>query len=218
MVDDVELPLEHAYLPPDDGERAPAVVVLHGRGADERDLLQVARHLPDDLATVSLRAPTPLMGGFTWYELDLSAGGLHESQPDAEDLRESLDLARESVVAAVDGYGLDPDRIGLLGFSQGAVMSFSLLLEDPPSYAWVAGLHGYLSASHADLEPDGIDGRPVFIGAGTADQMIPEARAAAAADRLSDVGCEVTYRTYDTGHGIGPAELQDVVTFVETHH
>jgi len=126
-----DLPLEHVHVAPDeeaDGP-APAVVVLHGRGADEEDLLPVAAELPDELHVVSLRAPDPLQGGYTWYELDLSAGGLESSQPDPDDFRRSLDLIVESVDAAVDAYGLDPDRIGLLGFSQGAITSLSLLLR-----------------------------------------------------------------------------------------
>lgn len=213
-----DLPLDHEYVATVDDPNgpAPAVVVMHGRGADERDLLPIAEHLPDALATVSLRAPERLMGGYTWYELDMSAGGLHESQPEPEGFRRSLDLATESITAAVDAYGLDADRLGLLGFSQGAIMSLSLLLEAPDRYAWAAALHGYLAASHADLAPDGLDGKPVFVAAGSADQLIPSSRAEAAADRLRDLGCAVTFETYPVGHGVGPDELADLVGFVDS--
>lgn len=217
MTGAVNLPLEHAYVPPetDTDGRPPALVVMHGRGADERDLLPLADHLPDALATVSLRGPDRLMGGYTWYEIDTSAGGLHQSQPESEGFRRSLDVVAESIAAAVDGYDLDPDRLGLLGFSQGATMSVSLLLEDPARYAWIASHHGYLAAAHADVEPEGLDGKPVFLGAGTADQVIPERRARAAANRLRELGCAVTYETYRAGHGVGPDELADLVAFVE---
>ena len=210
-----ELPLEHVHVAPDDGgEHGPAVFVLHGRGADEQDLLPVANELPDELHVVSLRAPEPLQGGYTWYGLDLSAGGIHESQPEPEEFRRSLDLVTESIDAAVDAYDLDPDRLGLLGFSQGAISCLSLLLEEPNRYAWVVALHGYLADSHADRSPAGIEGKPVFVGAGSGDQVIPESRVRTAADRLEAVGADVTYETYPTGHGIGPAELSDVVAFV----
>ncbi|WP_200530554.1 phospholipase [Halorubrum sp. LN27] len=212
-----DLPLEHVHVAPDDDtENAPAVFVLHGRGADEEDLLPVAQRLPDELHVVSLRAPDPLQGGYTWYELDLSAGGLESSQPDAEDFRRSLDLVAESVDAAVDAYGLDPDRLGLLGFSQGAITSLSIVLEEPDRYAWVVALHGYLADAHADLEPDGIEGKPVFVGAGAGDRVIPESRSAAAADRFEEIGAAVTRGSYPGGHGIGQQELGDVVTFVES--
>ena len=214
-----DLPLTHEFVAPgaDPGAPPPAVVVLHGRGADERDLLPIAGHFPDELAVVSLRAPDRLMGGYTWYELDMSAGGLHQSQPDPDGFRRSLDLVAESVGAALDAYDLDPDRLGLMGFSQGAIMTCSLLLEAPDRYAWIAALHGYLAAAHADLEPEDVAGTPVFVAAGTADQLIPAARAEAAADRLEELGCAVTFETYPTGHGVGPDELADLVAFVEAH-
>ena len=212
-----DLPLEHVHVAPDDetdDEPAPAVFVLHGRGADEEDLLPVAAELPNELHVVSLRAPDPLQGGYTWYELDLSAGGLESSQPDAEDFRRSLNLIVESVEAAVDAYGLDADRIGLLGFSQGGITSLSLLFEDPDRYAWVAALHGYLAASHDDLDPDGIEGKPVFVGAGAGDRVIPESRTSAAVERLEAVDAAVAHGSFPGGHGIGPQELDAVVEFV----
>ncbi len=212
-----EIPLEHVHLEAEiknDGA-APAVFILHGRGANEQDLLPIADKLPDELHVVSFRAPDRLQGGYTWYDLDLSGGGgLHESQPDAEGFRRSLDLVAESIDAAVEAYGLDPDRLGLLGFSQGSIMSLALLLESPDRFAWVAALHGYLADSHADLDPDGLAGTPVFVAAGRADQIIPYTRAEAAADRLRSIGADVTVGVYDVGHGVGPNELGDLVDFV----
>ncbi|MFB6280908.1 MAG: alpha/beta hydrolase [Haloferacaceae archaeon] len=216
MAPAADLPLEHVHRPPDTDAAgpAPAVVVLHGRGADEGDLLPVARRLPDALAVVSLRAPDRLQGGYTWYDLHLPEGDLHRSQPDPDDFRRSLDAVVASVDAATDAYGLDPDRIGLLGFSQGAIVSLALLLEAPARYAWVAALHGYLPESHADRAPDGIAGTPVLVGAGRDDRIIPARRSADAAERLRDLGADVESGVYEGGHGIGPEELDDLVAFV----
>lgn len=212
-----EIPLEHVHVDPEtstDG-LAPAVVVLHGRGANEQDLLPIAQELPGAYHIVSLRAPDRLQGGYTWYELDLSAGGLHQSQPDPDDFRRSLDLVDESVDAAVETYGLDPDRIGLLGFSQGAITSLSLLLESTADYRWVVALHGYLPASHRELDPEGIVDKPVFIAAGSADQIIPAARTEAAAERFEELGAAVEYTAYDAPHGVGSEELADLVDFID---
>ena len=213
-----DLPLEHVYAEPDsptDGP-APAVFVLHGRGADEEDLLPVAQHLPDELAVVSLRAPDRLMGGYTWYELEMPDGDLHRSQPNQEEFRRSLDSVSESIDAAVETYDLDPDRIGLLGFSQGSITSLALLCEHPERFAWVVALHGYLADSHADIEPAGIEGKPVFVGSGTMDQVIPTERAEAAADRLRELGADVESNQYGSAHGIGRDELTDIVAWVES--
>ena len=213
-----DLPLEHVYIEPDsptDGP-APAVFVLHGRGADEQDLLPVAQRLPDELVVVSLRAPDRLMGGYTWYEIEMPDGDLHRSQPNMEEFRRSLDLVSESIAVATETYDLAADRIGLLGFSQGAITSLSLLCEDPDEFAWVACLHGYLAESHEDSAPDGIEGTPVFVGSGTADRIIPTQRAEAAAERLREMGCAVESHQYESAHGIGPDELADVVRWVES--
>lgn len=212
------IPLDHVHVAPDsatDGP-APAVFVLHGRGANEEDLLPIARGLPDDLHIVSLRAPDRLQGGYTWYELDLSGGGLHQSQPDSADFDRSRDLISESITAAIESYNLDADQLGLLGFSQGAITSFALLLDDPDRYSWVVALHGYLPDSHRDLNPAGITDKPIFIAAGAADEIIPAARTEAAADRLKSLGAAVSFNTYQAGHGVGPAEQQDLIAFVES--
>jgi phospholipase/carboxylesterase len=214
-----DLPLEHVVIEPrsDGQDRAPspAVVVLHGRGADERDLLPVAQRFPDDLFVLSLRAPDRLMGGYTWYDLDLSGGGLESSQPNSKEFARSRELVRESIERAIESYELDPDRIGVVGFSQGAITSLALLLDSPKKYAWVAGLHGYLAASHTDREPAGIEDKPVFLAGGTADEVIPAGRVERAAKRLEEIGCTVTHGTYGSAHGIGPDELDDLLAWVD---
>ena len=212
-----EIPLEHVHIEPEassDGP-APAVFVLHGRGANEQDLLPIARELPESHHIISLRAPDRLQGGYTWYDLDLSAGGLHQSQPDPADFDRSRGLVDDSVAAAIDAYDLDPDRLGLLGFSQGAITSLSLLLDSPDDYQWVVALHGYLPESHRDLDPEGIVDKPVFVAAGSADEIIPEARSQAAAEQFEELGAAVSYTVYDAPHGVSPEELADLVEFVE---
>ena len=207
-----DLPLEFVYRPPTTGESDRLVVVLHGRGADETDLLPIAAELPP-AHVVSLRAPDRLMGGYTWYDLDMPDGDLHRSQPEPAGFRRSLDLVTEAIDRAREAPGVD--TVGLLGFSQGAIMSTALLVESPAAYDWIVGLHGYLAASHAGRD-ERLDGRRVFLGAGRADEIIPESRVAAAADRLRELGATVTYETYAAGHGVARDELADVVSFVES--
>jgi len=214
-----DIPLEFVHVEPEqstDGP-APAVFVLHGRGANEQDLLPIAEELPEAYHIVSLRAPDRLQGGYTWYDLDLSAGGLHQSQPDPADFERSRELVDASVAAAVDAYDLAADAIGLLGFSQGAITSLSLLLDDPGRYRWVVALHGYLPASHADLAPEGLAEKPVFIAAGASDQISPAARSEAAANRFEALGAAVSYTVYDAPHGVAREELSDLVAFVEAN-
>ncbi len=210
------IPLEHVSVEPDRArDRAAGMIILHGRGADERDLLPLADQLPGDRHVLSFRAPAALGRGYTWYDLDLSEGGLHASQPDEEDFSESLEALRASVEAGVSRYGLDSDRIGLLGFSQGAILALSLLLEHPGIPEWVVGLHGYLPARYDEGDIASASGVPVFLGAGSEDEVIPERRVRDAAERLSAGGVEVTFRTYPAGHGVAQEELADVSAWLQ---
>lgn len=217
MTGESSFPLEYVHIEPREpsDESPPAVFILHGRGADEEDLLPVARQLPDALAIYSLRAPNRLQPGYTWYDLDLTAGDLHQSQPDRADYRASLDRLNDFITLAIKTHNLDETQLGLLGFSQGAIMSFGFSLEQPARIAWCAGLHGYLPESHADLAPDEIAGKPLFIGAGATDQIIPATRVEAAAERFQALGCEVAFTKYDAGHGISQTELAELVAWIE---
>ena len=211
-----DLPLVHVSRPGTVESDAPAVVLLHGRGTNERDLLPIGARLPDDLHVLSVRAPEPMDGpdSHTWYELDLSAGGLHASQPDAEGFRRSLDLLHEFVERAVDRYDLEPDRVGLLGFSQGAITSMAALLERPGAYRWVVALNGYLADSHAD-RASAAAAKPVFVGCGSMDQVIPPERAERAAETLAEGGVDVRFERYGVGHGTTPEELSDVLGWLD---
>ncbi|CAI48554.1 alpha/beta hydrolase fold protein [Natronomonas pharaonis DSM 2160] len=211
-----ELPLVHVSRPGTVDSNAPAIVLIHGRGTNERDLLPLAAQLPDELHVLSVRAPQPMDGpdSYTWYDLDLSAGGLHASQPDPEGFRRSLDLVHDFVDAAIEAYDLDADRVGLLGFSQGAITSLSALLERPEAYRWIVALNGYLAEAHHD-EVENADGTPVFVGCGNRDQVIPPERAQRAAELLGEGGAEVRFERYDVGHGTTPAAVTDVGGWLE---
>lgn len=216
MSSEPELPLVYERRPGSVETDAPAVVLIHGRGTNERDLLPIGAQLPDELDVLSVRAPERMGGpnSFTWYELDLSAGGLHQSQPDPEGFRRSLDLVHEFVDGAVEEFDLDPDRVGLLGFSQGAITSLSALLERPDAYRWVVALNGYLAAEHEDRAGNAA-GKPVFVGCGSMDQIIPPERAERAAERLKEAGADVRFERYDVGHGTTQEEITDVVQWLE---
>lgn len=208
-------PLEHVSIEPDRGrERHRAVILIHGRGANEHDLLPLAEQLPDHLHVVSVRAPAPLGPGYTWYDLDLSGGGLHSSQPDPGDFERSLELLGNFVDVAVEEYGLDAAGIGLLGFSQGAILSLGSMIERRGGYSWIVALHGYLAERYDRDALERAEATPVFIGAGSQDQLIPATRAEEAAKRLAEAGVDVTFRTYPVGHGTSKQEVDDVSAWV----
>jgi phospholipase/carboxylesterase len=78
----------------------------------------------------------------------------------------------------------------------------------------VVARNGYLAATHED-DVDSAAGKPVFLGAGRQDQLIPVERAEKAAEQLDDAGLDVTFNVYPVGHGTTPQEVRDVAEWVE---
>lgn len=211
----------------------PAVFLLHGRRGDERELLPVARELPGTLHVVCFRAPHVVQasrglsesdardivaggqGSVAWYEPEHSPADATKPRPRTDQLDRSVELVDESVAGAVGAFGLDADRLGLLGFDQGAVVSLACLFESPEQYDWVVAMNGYLPFPYATRRPEGIAGKPVFVSGGEHDPLVPAARSVAAGERLRELGADVILRVYESSHGLGPEEERDVREFVE---
>lgn len=205
----MELPLVHRTIPARTGAAPhPALLLLHGRGTNEADLLGLGPQLDDRLFTVSARAPFQFpWGGYAWYDLDPSGVGY----PDNRSLRESLDLLRRFIDGMVTAFPIDPARVYVAGFSMGSVMTGALGLLDPERVAGAMILSGYLPL-HNDLpfRLEEAAGHPFFQGHGTLDQVIPVRFGRETAEYLAQTPVDLTYREYPIGHEIGPQELEDM--------
>ena len=148
---------------PPDAEAQGALVLLHGRGADQNDLAPLADVLDPErrLLVVSPRGPLSLPpGGAHWYAL----GGI--GTPDAGDLRATFELLTGWLDAILDAHGLSLDRTVIGGFSQGAVMSWALGLgAGRPSPAGIMALSGFLPTVDGFSLDFDRPGLPVAIGA-----------------------------------------------------
>lgn len=187
----------------------PGLVLLHGRGADETDLLPVADELDPRLFVVSVRAPRPLWQGFEWYHLE------EIGNPDSVSFAESLAALHRLIQQLPDLYPVDATRLVTLGFSQGAVMAGALLLTRPLAAAATIMLSGYLPLDQRlAIDEAALAGRPVFVAHGLADPLIPIAWAREARDYLGRVGTALTYREYPITHVISPDELAQVAEWL----
>lgn len=186
----------------------PVLVLLHGFGADEQDLVPVAESLDDRLLAVLYRAPTPLgdWPGFQWYSF------AERGQPEPRSYAASLGALVESLEAVRERQDVDPGRLVLGGFSQGAVMAATVAARAPSvrPKALVL-LSGYLPAG---LEFPDLTGLAVFVGHGTEDPIVPVEAARDAARRLEAAGATVTLRTYPMPHAVLPSELRDIASFL----
>lgn len=201
--------LEHAvYYPTKTADKYPAIIALHGRGTDEHDLAPLVFSLGlVDALVISPRAPRPFEfgGGFAWYDLG------EEGVPHPETFHASLDLLRRFIAEIKAGYALDPDRIILLGFSQGTVMAYAAALLDPDLFRGIAALSGYIpqrSGLVFSLERLGV--LSAFISHGTYDQVIPVRLGRESAELLKRAGVRVEYREYPMGHEVREETLRDL--------
>ncbi len=183
----------------------PVLLLLHGRGASELDLLPLADELDPRLLVIGARAPLPFSGGFAWYRIG------DVGSPEPASFGASLGALQRFVEQLPRAYPVDPSRIYTLGFSQGAVMAGSLLLTRPDLVARTIMLSGYLPIDLIrPVDEASLGHRPVFVGHGTADQVIPVAWGRQVRDYFSRVGADLTYREYSIGHFVGPQELGEV--------
>ncbi|HEX6666710.1 MAG TPA: phospholipase, partial [Solirubrobacterales bacterium] len=194
---------------PAEGDAEGLLVLHHGRGTDERDLLGLADALDPRrrLHVVSPRGPLQLPGspGYHWYLVP------RVGYPD----HDTFHAAREALAELHDGLwaetGIEPARTVLGGFSMGAVMSYAMALSgDRPPVAGILAFSGFIPIV-ADWQPSLEDRRDtaVFIAHGRNDPIMEIGFARRARELLEAGGLEVTYRESDLGHQIDPAHLAD---------
>lgn len=199
---------------PASGAPAGALMLLHGRGADEHDLFPLLDLLDPERRLLGMTARGPLRlppGGAHWYAVrEIGFPDPNTFLPTYELLSGWLD----SIMAAHD---VPHERLVLGGFSQGAVMCYALGLgAGRPRPAGIVGLSGFIptvAGFEIDLsEPAGL---PVAIGHGRADPVIGVEWGRDARDRLVTAGAEVTYEEHPGRHQVDPrflARLPDWVT------
>jgi len=196
------------------GEPEGLLVLHHGRGTDERDLIGLADFLDPErrLRVVTPRAPLQLPGspGYHWYLVP------RVGYPD----RKSFEAARAALAELHDGLweegGIGPERTVLGGFSMGAVMSYAMgLSAERPAPAGILAFSGFVPTVEG-WEPSLADRTdlPVFISHGSRDPVIGVDFAERARELLEAGGLDVTYRTSELGHQIDPAHLRDAATWL----
>ncbi|MDQ3778481.1 MAG: phospholipase [Actinomycetota bacterium] len=198
--------LTYRARPPAD-EAAGALVIMHGRGADEHDLEPLAHELDPErrLAVFLPRGPLSLPpGGAHWYVLR------EVGSPDPPTFTATFDRLTRWVDAALESAGVTSDRLVVAGFSQGSVMAYSLgLAAARPRPGAILAFSGFIpSVPGFDLDLASRLGMPVSITHGTLDAIIGVEFGREARKRLTAAGLDVRYREEPVGHGITPAALE----------
>jgi phospholipase/carboxylesterase len=209
----IQTTLKHRILPAraKSSSKAPAIIFLHGRGADENDLIGLSEYLDERLFLISVRAPFAFStsGGFTWFDIV----DIGKAEPAM--FNESYTKLTRFIDDAKKGYPIDPEKIFLFGFSMGTMMAYTVALTQPDSVKAVIANSGLIPEG-TDLKYDWekMKSKPFFIGHGTHDSLVPVAFGKRAHELLAEAGADVTYREYDMDHQIDEEGLGDIIKWM----
>lgn len=204
-----DLSLTHLIRPSSLSGNAPLILMLHGYGSDENDLFSFAGELPEDYMIISLKAPHSLQPmGNAWYAINFDAQQGKFS--DIEQAVQSRELVKKFIEEAIEAYPIDPEKITMLGFSQGTILSFALGLSYPKLVKNIIGLSGYVDPNmlKAGYESNDFSHLKVYNSHGSVDQVIPVEWARNNKPFLEKLNIDITYEEYPVGHGINPQNFQ----------
>lgn len=189
------------------------IVLVHGRGADQHDLLPLLPHLDPDqrLHAFSPQAPFPMPPGAAWYDV------FKVGYPDKETFWQGFALLEHFLDHLPELTNIPLEKTVLVGFSQGAAMSLATgLAEGRSRPAGIAALSGFLpivdefvvdSVNAADL--------PIFVSHGTNDPVIDVSFGRESAQRLKDFGANVQYREDEIDHSISQSCIADLKQWLQ---
>jgi len=189
--------------------KLPVLILLHGFGSNDQDLFSMANQLPKEMLIISARAPYTLsQGSYAWFHVDLSTGKPIYNSEEAEKSRNIILQFIDQIKTkyhAKDVY--------LMGFSQGAIMSYSVALTNPEKVNGIVALSGRILT---DIKPlianqSKLEKLPIFIGHGTNDQTLPIFNGKAASAQCTNLHIPITYKEYSMGHEISQQEFIDII-------
>ena len=192
----------------------PLLILLHGYGSNEKDLFSFAEELPDDFLIISAQAPYSLgFGAHAWYAINFDDKNGKFS--DLEQAKASIDKIAVFIDEIKDKYNTNRDKTFLLGFSQGAILSYSLSFFYPNKVQNIIALSGYINS---ELLPETISKEittSYYASHGSVDQVLPVQWARKTKPFLDNLNLDSSYSEYPVGHGVAPQNIFSFKTWIE---
>lgn len=186
----------HQFIP---GTSDRTLLLLHGTGGDEQQLIPLGRELDSGAAILSPRGNVLENGNARFFRR------LAEGVFDLEDLKAQTDALAAFVRAAAGHYPFDLEKLVAVGYSNGANIAASILLRRPGLLSAAMLLRAMVPLIPEEL-PD-LRGVDVWVAGGNQDMLIPRPSTEQLAEMLSDAGAEVTAHFFDAGHALTNTEL-----------
>ena len=202
-------------LPAVKSDATPLFVLIHGYGSNEEDLFSFVQDLPPHAHIVSVRARYDLVyGGYAWYDINFVN---NEKWMDEEQAIESRNKLVEFIDTIVQQEKLDDKNVTLMGFSQGAILSYAISLNHPEKIKNVAILSGYPEhkiIGKIDASND-FSNLNFFVSHGTDDVVLPIDLGRMGDGFLNDLNIKHEYHEYRSGHGIVPQNYFDLMDWIK---
>jgi phospholipase/carboxylesterase len=192
---------------PEETDQPRTMLLIHGWTGDENVMWIFARKLPKNYWLFAPRGPIEAAGGYAWLPHAGKWPSLDEFTQPAENLLQAFSRWAKA-------EGAPSETFDVMGFSQGAAMSFALAALYPDRVDRVMSLAGFLPSEQEAGSFNGFSGKSVYIAHGEQDQIVPVQMAEEAVQKLQAAGAEVTYCASDTGHKLSASCLRGLEEFM----
>jgi phospholipase/carboxylesterase len=191
----------------------PAIFLLHGYGSNAEDLFSFADYLGDHHTVISLEAPlsTPF-GGKAWYSIHFDAS--QDKWSDLDEAKNSIGNITQQLEYFIEEYDLNPKDLSLMGFSQGAILSWSLLLDYPDKFRRAIGMSGYINTQLLEKPLKEYYNILAYSSHGKHDPTVPYLWAESSINELKVNNPTVTFNTYPDGHNVSQENFSDIIEWL----
>lgn len=195
-------------------ESPPLLILLHGYGSNEQDLFSFAEELPDDFLIVSAQAIYEMgFNSYAWYAINFDANNGKFS--DLTQAKKSINVIANFIDEIQKKYNTNLSKTFLLGFSQGAILSYALSFFYPNKVQYVIALSGYINFDLLPKEfPENLE-TEYYSSHGTVDQVLPVTWARNSKPFLERNNLNCEYSEYPVGHGVAPQNFYSFKNWIE---
>jgi phospholipase/carboxylesterase len=193
----------------DPTKKYPAIFLLHGMGSHEDDLPTLVQDFQEQCHIFSLRGPITQKPGYAFFTIQ------EVGQPDRAIFDKVLVALQRFLLEAIDEYQIDPHKVFVLGFSQGAVLAQSLAFVMGNLVTGIVALSGYTPKFVTEeYAIRSVEHLQAFISHGDYDYVIPSQWGMESKEIFEQFGATVTFKQYPDGHGVTLDNLRDLVAFL----
>ena len=199
-----------------ESDTSPVLFLLHGYGSHEEDLFAFVNYLPEEYIIISLRAPLGLgFGGYAWYSIHFNEQ--QDKWSDDTEAKKAQDIILYNIDYHLELFKLEGQKVSLLGFSQGAILSWALGLSRPERIDKIIALSGYVNENIFVYAKEGLDKLRIFSSHGTQDPTLSIEWARKGIASVEKKEINVAYKEYPQGHGISQDNFNDLLSWLKVN-